>query len=59
MQTEAEPTQHRYSATTAASTVTGGRAEKTQEVIATQTHHSAVMSKPLNRLREPQRAKLL
>ena len=59
MKTEAEPTQHRYSATIAASAVTGDRAEKTQEVTAAQTRHSAVMSKLLNRLREPQRSKFL
>jgi len=45
MQKEAEPTQHRYSATTAALAVTGDRAKKTQEVTAAQTRHSAVISK--------------
>ncbi len=45
MQKEAEPTQHKYSATTAASAVTGDRAKKTQEVTAAQTRHSAVISK--------------
>ncbi len=43
MKTEAEPTQHRYSATTAASTVTGDRVEKTHKVTAAQPRHSAVM----------------
>ena len=45
MQKEAEPTQHKYSATTAAITVTGDRAEKLQEDTAAQTHHSAVITK--------------
>ena len=45
MQKEAEPTQRKYSATTAASAVTGDRAEKTQEVTAAQTRHSVVISK--------------
>ena len=45
MQKGAEPTQHKYSATTAASAVTGDRAEKLQKDTATQTRHSAVISK--------------
>ncbi len=45
MQKEAEPTQHKYSATTAALAVTGDRAEKLQEDRAAQTRHSAVITK--------------
>ena len=42
---EAEPTQRNYSATTAALTVTGDRAEKLQEDRAAKTRHSAVITK--------------
>ena len=45
MQKEAEPTQHKYSATTTASTVTSDRAKKLQEDKAGQTRHSAAVSK--------------
>ena len=45
MQKEAEPTQHKFSATTAALAITGDRAEKLQEDTAAQTRHSAVISK--------------
>jgi len=56
---DAEPTQHRYSAATTASASTGGRAKKTQKSNSCTASHSAVMIKPLNRLREPQRSILL
>jgi len=55
---DAEPTQHRYSAATTASASTGGRAKKTQKSNSCTAHHSAVMIKPLNRLRKPQRSKI-
>ena len=42
---EAEPTQRNHSATTAALTVTGDRAEKLQEDRAAQTRHSSVITK--------------
>ena len=42
---KAEPTQHKYSATTAAKAVTGDRAEKLQEDTAVLTRHSAVIAK--------------
>ena len=45
MQKEAEPTQHKYSATTAALAVTGDRAEKLQEDTTAHTRHSAVITK--------------
>jgi len=42
---EAEPTQRNYSATTAALTVTGDRAEKLQEGRAAKTRHSSFITK--------------
>ena len=45
MQREVEPTQHNHSATTAALTVTGDRAEKLQEDRAAKTRHSSVITK--------------
>ena len=45
MQEEAEPTQHKYSATTAASAAIGDRAEKLQKDTAARTRHSAVTPK--------------
>ena len=45
MQKEAEPTQHKYSATTAALAVTGDRAEKLQEDRAAKTRHSSFITK--------------
>ena len=45
MQEEAEPTQHKYSATTAPLAVTGDRAKKLQEDTTAQTRHSAVITK--------------
>ena len=45
MQKEAEPTQHNYSATTAALAVTGDRAKKIQEDRAAKARHSTVITK--------------
>ena len=45
MQKEAEPTQHKYSATIVALAVTGDRVEKLQGDRAAQTRHSAVITK--------------
>ena len=54
---DAEPTQHRYSTSAAASASPGGRVKKTQKIRVTKRFNATFMIKPRSQLRSAQRSK--